>query len=50
MLDTPWIKGQAEQVTTTFGGDWPHLVVRIVIFALVCTLAYLCGYLIRVRP
>jgi F-type H+-transporting ATPase subunit b len=36
--------GQIEQIASTFGVDWPHLIAQIVSFAIVCALLYLFAY------
>ncbi len=35
---------QIEQITRTFGVDWPHLISQIISFAIVCGLLYLFAY------
>ena len=37
-------EGQLEQIATTFGVDWPHLVAQIVSFGIVCALLYVLAY------
>ncbi len=36
--------GQVEQIATTFGVDWPHLVAQIISFCIVCILLYRFAY------
>jgi F-type H+-transporting ATPase subunit b len=36
--------GQIEQIATTFGVDWPHLIAQIVSFGIVCVVLYLWAY------
>jgi F-type H+-transporting ATPase subunit b len=36
--------GQIEQIATTFGVDWPHLIAQIISFSIVCILLYLFAY------
>ena len=36
--------GQIEQIATTFGVDWPHLVAQIVSFVIVCGVLYALAY------
>jgi F-type H+-transporting ATPase subunit b len=36
--------GQIEQVASTFGVDWPHLIAQIVSFGIVCGVLYLLAY------
>ena len=35
---------QIEQIATTFGVDWPHLIAQIISFAIVCALLYRFAY------
>src|ERR1044072_101890 len=36
--------GQVEQIATTFGVDWPHLISQIISFSIVCALLYMLAY------
>jgi F-type H+-transporting ATPase subunit b len=36
--------GQIEQIASTFGVDWPHLVAQIVSFGITCFVLYLLAY------
>ena len=36
--------GQVEQIATTFGVDWPHLIAQIISFSIVCVLLYRFAY------
>ena len=36
--------GQIEQIASTFGVDWPHLIAQIVSFSIVCVVLYLLAY------
>src|ERR1044072_4082154 len=36
--------GQLEQISRTFGVDWPHLIAQIVSFSIVCLILYLFAY------
>jgi F-type H+-transporting ATPase subunit b len=36
--------GQIEQIASTFGVDWPHLVAQIVSFSIVCAVLYMLAY------
>ncbi len=36
--------GQIEQIASTFGVDWPHLVAQIISFGIVCGVLYLLAY------
>jgi F-type H+-transporting ATPase subunit b len=36
--------GQIEEITRTFGVDWPHLVAQIISFCIVCGLLYRFAY------
>lgn len=36
--------GQIEQITRTFGVDWPHLAAQVVSFCIVCALLYRLAY------
>ena len=36
--------GQIQQIASTFGVDWQHLISQIISFAIVCTLLYLFAY------
>lgn len=37
-------QGQVQQIATTFGVDWPHLVAQIISFSIVCFLLYRFAY------
>jgi len=36
--------GQAEQIATTFGVDWPHLLAQVASFCIVCFILYRFAY------
>ena len=36
--------GQIEQIASTFGVDWPHLIAQIISFGIVCGVLYLLAY------
>ena len=36
--------GQIEQIASTFGVDWPHLIAQVISFSIVCILLYLFAY------
>jgi F-type H+-transporting ATPase subunit b len=36
--------GQIQQIASTFGVDWPHLIAQIISFSIVCVLLYLFAY------
>jgi F-type H+-transporting ATPase subunit b len=36
--------GQIEEIASTFGVDWPHLVAQIISFGIVCAVLYLLAY------
>lgn len=36
--------GQIEQIASTFGVDWPHLLAQIISFGIVCGVLYLLAY------
>ena len=36
--------GQIEQIASTFGVNWPHLIAQIVSFGIVCAVLYLLAY------
>jgi F-type H+-transporting ATPase subunit b len=36
--------GKIEQIATTFGVDWPHLIAQTVSFGIVCAVLYLLAY------
>jgi F-type H+-transporting ATPase subunit b len=36
--------GQLEQIASTFGVDWPHLIAQIVSFSIVCAILYALAY------
>jgi F-type H+-transporting ATPase subunit b len=36
--------GQIEQIASTFGVDWPHLVAQIISFGIVCAVLYMLAY------
>jgi F-type H+-transporting ATPase subunit b len=36
--------GQIEEIATTFGVDWPHLIAQIISFGIVCALLYWLAY------
>ena len=36
--------GQIQQIASTFGVDWPHLISQIISFSIVCVLLYLFAY------
>jgi F-type H+-transporting ATPase subunit b len=36
--------GQIQQIASTFGVDWPHLVAQIVSFGIMCIVLYLLAY------
>ena len=36
--------GQIEQIATTFGVDWPHLIAQIISFSIVCIVLYRFAY------
>jgi F-type H+-transporting ATPase subunit b len=36
--------GKIEQIASTFGVDWPHLLAQVVSFGIVCGLLYLLAY------
>jgi F-type H+-transporting ATPase subunit b len=36
--------GQAEQIATTFGVDWPHLLAQVTSFCIVCFILYRFAY------
>jgi F-type H+-transporting ATPase subunit b len=36
--------GQLEQIASTFGVDWPHLIAQIISFSIVCAILYALAY------
>jgi F-type H+-transporting ATPase subunit b len=36
--------GQIEQIASTFGVDWPHLVAQVISFGIVCAVLYILAY------
>src|SRR6476659_10120738 len=36
--------GQIQQIATTFGVDWPHLVAQVISFSIVCVLLHRFAY------
>jgi F-type H+-transporting ATPase subunit b len=44
MLVEPNSGGQIQQIASTFGVDWPHLIAQMISFAIVCILLYRFAY------
>lgn len=44
MLVEPHSGGQIQQIASTFGVDWPHLIAQMISFAIVCILLYRFAY------